>query len=122
MMKEKRWSKLYQNNTPKLMKLLEKLKKKMKREVEEIYDVLVQLDLPMEGIFAPYFLTLFLYSTPIEIAEKIIDCFLYNGEEFLLEMTIRMLKMKRQTILCLICKDSAAFDIQVYLSKNMVED
>ena len=104
------------------MKLLDRLKKKMRKEVGDIYDVLCNLDLPIEGVFAPYFVTLFLYSTPIEIAERIIDWFLYKGEKFLLEMTIRMLKMRRQSIFKLLGSDSAAFEIQVYLSKHMVED
>ena len=73
MMKSLKWRKLYKLDTPKLMKLLERLKKKMKKEVEDIYDHIVEQELPIEGVFAPYFLTLFLYSTPVNIAEKIID-------------------------------------------------
>ena len=45
----------------------------MKKEIEDIYNLLIENDLPIEGVFAPYFLTLFLYSTPIKIAERIID-------------------------------------------------
>lgn len=73
MMKHHKWRKLYKLDTPKLLKLLDKLKKKMKKEVEDIYLHLMQNDLPIEGVFAPYFLTLFLYSTPINIAVRIID-------------------------------------------------
>jgi hypothetical protein len=73
MMKHHKWRKLYKLDTPKLMKLLEKLKKKMRKEVEDIYLHLLDNELPIEGVFAPYFITLFLYSTPVNIAEKIID-------------------------------------------------
>lgn len=73
MMVHLKWRKLYKCDTPKLMKLLERLRKRMKKEVPDVHDHLVASDLPIEGIFAPYFLTLFLYSTPKTIAEKIID-------------------------------------------------
>ena len=92
----------------------------MKKEIEDIYDLLIQSELPIEGVFAPYFLTLFLYSTPIKIAERIIDWFLYSGEKFMLDMTIQMLKMKRTEILKFCNYETAPFDLQVYLSKKMV--
>ena len=94
----------------------------MKKEIEDIYDLLTENDLPIEGVFAPYFLTLFLYSTPIKIAERIIDWFLYRGEEFMLEMTIQMLKMKRAEILKFRNYEAAPFDLQIYLSKQMVAE
>uniref|UniRef100_A0A7S3J9A0 Rab-GAP TBC domain-containing protein n=1 Tax=Euplotes harpa TaxID=151035 RepID=A0A7S3J9A0_9SPIT len=94
----------------------------MKKDCVEIYDLLEDHGMPIEGIFAPYFVTLFLYSTPISVAEKIIDCFLYKGEDFLIEMTIRMLKMKRSKILRFNHYESAAFELQMYLSKQMVEE
>ena len=122
MMKHLKWRKLYKFDTPKLMNLLERLRKKMKKEVEDIYLHLVEQELPLEGMFAPYFLTLFLYSTPVNIAVKIIDCFLYRGEDFLLEMTIRMLKMKRTEILSLESDEGPCFELQVYLSKKLVEE
>lgn len=122
MMNKLKWRKLYKLDTPKLMKLLERLRKKMKKEVPEVYQHLMDQDLPIEGIFAPYFLTLFLYSTPINIAERIIDCFLYKGEDFLLEMTIRMLKMKRAKILKFDSEQGCSFELQMYLSKQMVEE
>lgn len=122
MMKKLKWRKLYKLDTPKLMKLLDRLKKKMKKEVEDVYLHMMEQDLFVEGVFAPYFLTLFLYSTPIVIAERIIDCFLYKGEDFLLEMTIRMLKMKRAKILKFKSEHGCSFELQMYLSKQMVEE
>jgi len=117
-----KWRKLYKLDTPKLLQLLERLKKKMKKEVEDIYNRLVEYDLPVEGVFAPYFLTLFLYSTPIQVAEKIIDCFLHEGENFLLDMTVKMLRMKRSKIMKFVDDDFSAFHLQNYLSKQMVEE
>jgi hypothetical protein len=99
MMNHLKWRKLYKLDTPKLLKLLKRLKNKMIKDVNDVYLHLVDNDLPIEGVFAPYFLTLFLYSTPIPIAERIIDCFLYKGEDFLIEMTIQMLKLKQDKIL-----------------------
>jgi TBC1 domain family protein 1 len=122
MMNHLKWRKLYKLDTPKLMKLLGRLKKKMIKEVEDVYMHLAQQELPVEGVFAPYFLTLFLYSTPINIAERIIDCFLYRGEEFILEMTIRMLKMKRTKILKFQSEHGCSYELQMYLSKQIVED
>lgn len=122
MMQKLKWRKLYKLDTPKLIKLLGRLKKKMKKEVEDVYQHLMDMDLPIEGIFAPYFLTLFLYSTPIHIAERIIDCFLYKGEDFMLEMTIKMLKMKRSKILRFQAEHGCSFELQMYLSKQMVEE
>jgi len=122
MMKHLKWRKLYKLDTPKLMKLLERLKKKMKKEVEDIYDHLINQELPIEGIFAPYFLTLFLYSTPVNIAEKIIDWFLYKGEDFILEMIIKMLKMKQNKILKFKWDHPPSYELQIYLSKEMVEE
>lgn len=122
MMKHLKWRKLYKLDTPKLLKLLDRLKKKMKKEVEDVLIHLMEHDLPIEGVFAPYFITLFLYSTPIVTAEKIIDCFLYKGEDFLIEMTIRMLKLKRHKILQFSSENGCSYELQLYLSKEMVEE
>ena len=122
MMKHLKWRKLYKLDTPKLMKLLDRLKKKMKKEIPDVHDHMVALELPIEGVFAPYFLTLFLYSTPMNIAERIIDCFLYKGEDFLLEMTIKMLKIKRRRILGIDGTQESSFELQSYLGKQLVEE
>ena len=94
----------------------------MRKEIPDVLEHLIDMDLPIEGIFAPYFLTLFLYSTPKEIAERIIDWFLYKGEDFLLEMTVKMLKMKRTKILKFRDSQEASFELQFYLSKKIVEE
>mmetsp|Transcript_19878 Transcript_19878/g.19499 ORF Transcript_19878/g.19499 Transcript_19878/m.19499 type:complete len:172 (+) Transcript_19878:457-972(+) len=122
MMKHLRWRKLYKLDTPKLITMLERLRKRLIKEVPEIYNHMVEQELPIEGVFAPFFLTLFLYSTPVHIALRIIDCFLYKGEDFLLELTVKMLKLQKEKILSFVSDCGPCFELQMYLSKNLVQE
>ena len=61
MMGVKRLDSIFLSNPPKLIKLIDKIKKKIKRGVEGIDEVLSLLNLQIEGVFASYSFTLFFY-------------------------------------------------------------
>ena len=45
------------------------------------------------------FITLFVYQVPLPIASKIVECFILDGEIALVKILLRMLYVKRETIM-----------------------
>jgi Rab-GTPase-TBC domain len=58
-------------------------------------------DLSLGAAFSPVFITLFVYQVPLEIATRIFECFILDGEIAIVKILLRMLYHKRDTILSL---------------------
>ena len=48
----------------------------------------------VEGTFSPHFMTLYVYLTPIEIATRLFEIFLLDGENALIRMLLKMIALK----------------------------
>ena len=101
LMYRKNWRMVYDNNTPKLMSLLQVVRQKLQKEDPQLLDHLESEDLSMAAAFSPVFITLFIYCTPLDIATRIFEYFLLDGERSLLKFLFRMLYYKREKILSL---------------------
>ena len=50
----------------------------------------------VEGTFSPHFMTLYVYLTPIEIATRLFEIFLLDGENALIRMLLKMIALKQK--------------------------
>jgi Rab-GTPase-TBC domain len=81
---KRNWRMIFDDNTPKLMNLLQHL---------------LSQDISLAAAFSPVFITLFVYQVPLPIASKIVECFILDGEIALVKILLRMLYVKRETIM-----------------------
>jgi len=57
--------------------------------------------LEIEGTFSPLIMTLFVYLTPFDIATKLFELFLIEGELLLIRIILKMIELKQRKILLL---------------------
>ena len=53
----------------------------------------------VEGTFSAHFMTLFVYLTPIEIATRLFEIFIFDGDLALVRVILRMIELKQGEIL-----------------------
>ena len=53
----------------------------------------------VEGTFSPHFMTLYVYLTPVEIATRLFEIFILEGENALIRVLLRMIDLKEKKIL-----------------------
>lgn len=61
----KNWREIYNDNTPKLMNLLDLVKQRLDKDDKELLLHLENEDLSMAAAFSPIFITLFIYQVPL---------------------------------------------------------
>ena len=95
----KNWRRIYDNNTPKLMSLLEIVQMRLMKDDPELLDHLESEGVQMEAAFSPLFITIFIYSIPISIATRIFEYFIVEGETALLKVLFRLLEWSRDKLM-----------------------
>ena len=50
----------------------------------------------IEGTFSPHFMTIYVYLTPIEIATRLFEIFLLDGENSLIRILLIMIELKQK--------------------------
>ena len=50
--------------------------------------------LEVEGTFSPHFMTLYVYLTPVEIATRLFEVFILDGEIAIIRVILRMIELK----------------------------
>jgi|LauGreDrversion4_2_1035121.scaffolds.fasta_scaffold333382_2 hypothetical protein len=98
---KRNWRMIFEENTPKLMNLLSLIHDRLEKDDLQLLNHLKDEDLSLAAAFSPVFITLFVYQVPIEIATRIFECFLLDGEIAIVKILLRMLYIKREKILCL---------------------
>lgn len=71
--------------------------------------------LEVEGTFSPHFMTLYVYLTPIEIATRLFELFILDGEMALVRILLRMIELKQKKILA---KEDVA--LQKYILSEII--
>ena len=117
MQKKWKWRFIYTNGFPKLQQLLAVLKDRMQAEFPRILNHLNQNFLEIVGTFSPLFMTLFVYMTPLDVASKLFELFLIDGEHVLIRLILRMIELKQRKILAM-----ADVDLQAYMLCGMVSE
>jgi hypothetical protein len=97
------------------MNLLDLVKQKLYKEDPVLLDHLEEQDLSMAAAFSPVFITLFIYQIPLEIATRIFEFFILDGEMALLKVLFKMLDHKRDKML-----ELTESELQNYLRTNLI--
>lgn len=92
------WRMVYDNNTPKLLSLLNLLRERLNLYHPDLLAHLESEDLSMLAVFSPLFLTLYIYHIPLPISTRIFELFLLEGEVYLFRLLFRLLETYRLKI------------------------
>lgn len=74
---------MYTHNFPKLKSICKTLESRLQLEFPRVLKHLEENCLGTEGTFSAHFMTLFVYLTPIEIATRVFELFILDGESAL---------------------------------------
>lgn len=99
LMQKKNWRLVYTHNFPKLKSMTKLLEGRMQREFPRVLRHLKDNCLEIEGTFSPHFMTLYVYLTPIEIATRMFEIFLLDGDNALIRVLLHMIELKQRKIL-----------------------
>lgn len=94
MQKKWAWRWIYIEGLPKLQSLLALLGERMEMEFPRILKHLSENFLEITGTFSPLFMTLFVYMTPFDVATKLFELFLVDGELVLIRVILKMIELK----------------------------
>ena len=108
---------LFRNGTPRLITIIFVMEKYIKKHYPDLHRHFKEQDIQLLACFTQYFITLFLYDTPIHIGIKIFDLFLLEGERVLFKLLYRMLGIKMNIILNL-----ESQELYIYLRKRLVKE
>ena len=100
-MTEKNWRLVFVENTPKLMEMLGRLKQDLTKRFPLIWRHLCEHEVLVESVFSQAFITLFIYYTKVQLAKRIFEIFLVEGELMIFRMITKMLKLNRDKILAM---------------------
>mmetsp|Transcript_27553 Transcript_27553/g.26598 ORF Transcript_27553/g.26598 Transcript_27553/m.26598 type:complete len:209 (-) Transcript_27553:36-662(-) len=117
LMEKDNWKKLYLPDTPKLFVLSDKLGEFMKKESSKLYKNLDKSEIFLESLFASPFMTLFANLISIEDANKVLDRFMLDGEQCILDIMKNMLKAKMRHM-----ERLDSWDLQVFIGRKMYEE
>ena len=109
------WRWIYTEGLPKLQSLLQLLENHLHQEFPLIKKHLRDNCLEISGTFSPLFMTLFVYMTPFDVATRLFELFLLDGELVLIKLLLKMIEVKQRKILAL--EDT---ELQRYMLSGMV--
>lgn len=75
------------------------LEERLQHEFPRVLKHLRSTGLEVEGTFSAHFMTLYIYLTPIEIATRLFELFILDGESALIRVLLRMIELKQKKIL-----------------------
>lgn len=95
------WRNLYKNNTPKLLRMMDILKQKIKKALPDLYTHFIKTnDMEiMQFFFTHFFLTLFCYNTPIGLSLRVIDLFWVYEEKIIFDAIIALLSLQKEKMI-----------------------
>jgi hypothetical protein len=72
---------------------------RLKKGDKELYNHFIECDLSMVAAFSPIFITIYIYRVPLNIATRIFETFIVEGETALIKILFKMLQHKKSKIL-----------------------
>lgn len=66
----------------------------MQMEFPRILKHLTENFLEISGTFSPLFMTLFVYMTPFDVATRLFELFILDGELVLIRVLLKMIELK----------------------------
>lgn len=115
LMQKRNWREVYTQNFPKMKELTGFLEHQMDQEYPEVLEHLENNGLVVEGTFSPHFMTLFVYLTPLEIATRLFEVFILDGDLAIVRLLIRMIDLKQGEIM-----SRSDVELQRYVLSGMI--
>ena len=78
---------------------------------------LIENFMEIETTFTPHFMTLFVYLTPLEIATRLFEIFILDGEQSLIKVILRMIDLKKDEIM-----RREDQELQRYILSDMIQE
>ncbi|KAL4483879.1 hypothetical protein ABPG72_006254 [Tetrahymena utriculariae] len=98
-MQIKNWRILFLDETPGIHMMIKTLDQKMKEYIPQIFNHIADVGLDSYSCFSQYFFTILLYNAPKTVQKRILDLFLFEGEQILYSVIIKMLTLCSDIIL-----------------------
>ena len=114
-MQKRNWREVYTNDFPKMKEMSRFLQERLEEDNPEVLDHLNANCLVVEGTFTPHFMTLFVYMTPIEIATRLFEVFILDGDLAIVRILLRMIDLKQAELL-----KRQDTELQRYVLKDMI--
>jgi hypothetical protein len=83
------------------MNLLSVIRGKLVTHFPHVLSHIEEQDLSLEAAFSPIFLTISIYHMPLDLAARIFEVFLIEGETFLIRLLMKMVELKQSKIITL---------------------
>ena len=116
-MYELNWRILYKDGFPRLDRLLAFIERDLEDEFPEIAAQFRKEDFSVMTCFTHYILTIFMSSAPLDVAPRIFDMFLFEGERMVKALILKMISLKKRHILQL-----RGTHLYNYLKHELVKD
>ena len=109
------WARMYISSTPKLFEICQLLTERIEVEIPVLYETLIQHEVVLEAVFASPLMTLFANLLTFSEATHVLNMFILEGEQFIVDLLMNILKNMTMEIL----KFDSQFEIQQYMSRKM---
>ena len=100
---------MFVDKCPKLIENLFKFDTMLKEEQPELSAHMEENGVMVNSCFAHYFLTLCCQNVPIEFSKRIMDMFLYNGEQVLFDVLLKIVTTTKDDAMKLVEEKLFAF-------------
>ena len=93
------WARMFISSTPKLFDLCQKIKDRLAIEDKQLSNHLVANDIILEIVLAGPLMTIFSNTTNLSITTHIMNCFILDGESYILDIILHLFKSVRKEIM-----------------------
>jgi len=96
-----KWRDIFILNTPKLLRMLDILKKSIKIQLPLLYKHFVKEDFLNEfgAVFTHFFVSMFSYNVPVEYGFRVLDLFFILEEKAIFDCIIKLLSLKMEKLM-----------------------
>lgn len=95
----RKWRNVYIDGFPKLQSMSKILEQKIKLNYPDVLSHLEENGLQIEGTFSAFFMTLYVYRTPLEIATRLFELFILDGDAALIKCILKCIGLRKRKIL-----------------------
>lgn len=97
--RSRNWRATYIDGFPKLQSMSKILEQKIKLNYPDVLAHLDENGLQIEGTFSAFFMTLYVYKTPLEIATRLFEVFILDGDAALIKFILKSIGLRKKKIL-----------------------
>ena len=117
LLNRKNWRRIYTEDMPKLMELIDEVEQKLIVDYPDVDKHLRDSDFTVGAAFSPIFITLYIYQIDHAYAMRIFEMFILDGEQALLRVLYRMLDLKGKKLCTL-----EEVELMMYLRTDIINE